>query len=95
MTRSTYADWTKLGFDSWLLAWNASTVIGLRMMTFAAGGAAASREAQLMVSEKIQAAAELQTAMMTGKLGTTPLANSQAIVRRYGAKVRANRKRLS
>lgn len=48
-----------------------------------------------MVSEKLIAATELQTAMLTGRLGTTPLSGTQAIVKRYGAKVRANRQRLS
>jgi hypothetical protein len=99
--RSPYTDWTaqtawaRVGFDSMMLAWNASAVIGLRMAKIAAGGADGAREAELMVSEKLIAATELQTAMLTGRLGTTPLSGTQAIVKRYGAKVRANRQRLS
>ena len=99
--RSPYSDWgaqaawAKVGFDSWMLAWNASAVIGLRVARIAAGGADGAREARLMVSEKLQAATEVQAALLTGGLGDTPLSGTQAIVKRYGAKVSANRKRLS
>ena len=82
-------------FDLWMLGIDASAVIGLRILKVAQGGAGASDEATLMVREKIQAAAEIQTALLSGALGETPGAISRSVIERYGAKVRANRKRLS
>jgi hypothetical protein len=48
-----------------------------------------------MVSEKLQAAMELQTRLMTGGLGHTPLLGTQGILKHYRGKVAANSKRLS
>jgi hypothetical protein len=63
--------WTSLAFDSWSLGLEASTVIGLRMMKLAAGGAAAQTEAKLMVGEKMAAGHDPADAGMTGQLGAT------------------------
>ncbi|WP_439369684.1 hypothetical protein [Bradyrhizobium sp. DASA03120] len=52
------------------------------------GGKAAQREAQLMVSEKILAAANAGTSLMAG-------ASADKIVAQYRKKVAANAKRLS
>ncbi|UVO52075.1 hypothetical protein M0208_16725 [Sphingomonas sp. SUN019] len=92
--RFPYAEWTRASIEAWSLGIEASTVIGLRLMRMATGGPLADREAQLMWSEKMQAAMELQTAWMTGGLGTTPLSGTRGAVRHYRKKVRANRKRL-
>lgn len=94
MTRWPYGGWASVGIDAWALGMEASAVIGLRVMRIAAGGAAAAGEAQLMVSEKMQAAFELQTAMVTGQLGVTPLSGARKVLRHYRRKVKANRKRL-
>jgi hypothetical protein len=76
--------------------WDASTVIALRMMRLAAGGALAQREAQRMVTEKVAAAMSAQaaaaTAVMTGR-GSRSAA--KAAERVYRRKVRANRRRLA
>jgi hypothetical protein len=58
------------------------------MMKMAAGGPGARNEAQLMVSEKIKAAAEA-----SGKLARGAMANS--VVQIYRKKVRSNSRRLS
>ena len=47
-----------------------------------------------MLSEKMQSAMELQSALVTGRLGATPLAGTQKVLRHYRRKVKANRKRL-
>ncbi len=94
MNTSPFFDWTRVATETWLLGLEAGTVIGLRMARFASGGAAANREVQLMLSEKIGSAIELQTALMTGGLGATPLSGTQATLRHYRRKVRANRLRL-
>ena len=55
MTRSP--PWTRLGFDMIALGVEASSVMALRMMRLGAGGPLAVAEAQLMVAEKVRAAA--------------------------------------
>ncbi|WP_242154443.1 hypothetical protein [Sphingomonas sp. BAUL-RG-20F-R05-02] len=47
-----------------------------------------------MVTEKVRAAIELQTRLMTGALGMTPLGATQGALKHYRRKVAANRRRL-
>jgi hypothetical protein len=70
-----------------LLAFEANGVIALRIMKLMRGGRSARREAQLMVSEKIQAAFEATASLMVG-------ASGDEIVHRYRRHVAANAKRL-
>lgn len=83
-----------LSMDMMALGWEASTVIGLRMMMLAAGGARAEAEALRMVEEKVAAAADLQFRAMTGGLGHHPVAVGSASVARLRRAVRANARRL-
>jgi hypothetical protein len=87
--------WLRLNMSMMQLGAEAGGVMALRMMKLAAGGAAATAEAELMVSEKILAAAEIQrnawTAAFTGAAHLTP----QRTIAHYRRKVRANRRRLS
>ena len=69
--------------------------MGLRTMRLARGGDAGVREATLMVSEKIEAAFELQRSLFAAGLSLTPLMGTQTALRHYERKVAANRKRLS
>ncbi|HEX4712243.1 hypothetical protein [Phenylobacterium sp.] len=86
--------WLNLGMDSLWLGAEAQGVIALRMMKFAAGGPAAAAEAELMVAEKLRAAAETQTQLLTSVLtGKGHLAPARAVAG-YRRKVRANRRRL-
>ena len=70
-----------------MLAIDANRVIGLRLMKLMLGGRGARREAQLMISEKIDAAVEASASLMAG-------ASGDEIVRRYRRRVAANAKRL-
>ena len=70
-----------------MLAIDANYVVGLRVMKLMLGGRGARREAQLMVSEKIDAAVEASASLMAG-------ASGDEIVRRYRRRVTANAKRL-
>jgi len=70
-----------------LLAVEANQVIALRMMKLMRGGRRARREANLMVSEKILAAFEAASSLMTG-------ASGDEIVQGYRRHVAANAKRL-
>lgn len=95
MTRKTSQDWMTTGLSLWQLGAEANAVIMLRMARFAMGGPSAQKEAQLMIAEKVQAAAELQIRVMTGALGATPLSGTKKTISHYQRKVSANRKRLS
>ena len=70
-----------------MLAIDANRVVGLRVMKLMLGGRGARREAQLMVSEKIDAAFKASASLMAG-------ASGDEIVRRYRRRVAANAKRL-
>jgi hypothetical protein len=86
--------WLRAGFDAWCLGIEATSVVGLRVAKIAAGGSVGSAEAMLMVSEKVQAGADLQTAFASGQLGPTPLAGLQTALRYFRRKVMANKRRL-
>jgi hypothetical protein len=70
-----------------MLAVEANGVVALRMMKLMLGGRRARREAELMVSEKIDAAFKATASLMAG-------ASGDDIVRRYRQRVAANAKRL-
>jgi hypothetical protein len=70
-----------------MLAAEANHVVGLRVMKMMRGGRGARHEAELMISEKIDAAIEAGAGLMTG-------ASGDEIVRRYRRRVAANAKRL-
>lgn len=94
MYKWAYGGWADAGIDAWTLGMEASAVIGLRTLRMATGGVDAGEEARLMISEKMQAALELQTALATGRLGQDPLAGTRKVLRHYRRKVKANRTRL-
>lgn len=82
-------------FDLFRLGCESSLVIGLRMMTFAAGGAKAMSEAELMTVEKMQAAAFVMidsTFAMAG--GKSAESIGRGAIAHYRHKVVANRRRL-
>lgn len=95
MNQNNLAAWTRASCDFWMLGAEAASVMSLRMMRLSAGGAAGAKEAELMVAEKVQAAVELQTRFMTGAVGLSPLAATQAFLKHYRRKVAANSKRLA
>jgi hypothetical protein len=74
--------------ESTMLAVEACEVIRLRLAMFANADDAAEREAQLMVSEKVDAMLEASASLMAG-------ATPAAIIGRYREHVAANTRRLS
>ncbi|UVO53657.1 hypothetical protein [Sphingomonas sp. SUN039] len=94
MRNSLFAIWIGIGFDALKLGMDANSVIGLRLAKIATGGVAGTEEARLMVAEKMQAAAQLQTAFLTGRLGITPVAVAQTTLRYCSKMVVANQRRL-
>jgi hypothetical protein len=80
--------------DAWALGVEASSVVALRMLKFAGGGAAAEAEARRMVSEKIEAGLALGALAWSGGLGLTAPRAASVTLAHYRRKVRANRRRL-
>lgn len=94
MKASQQTAWLRLGVDAWSLGLQAAQVIGLRTARIAGGGPAAGLEAWLMLSEKWQAAAELQADLLTRGPNSTPLAATRRAMSHYRRKVAANDRRL-
>ncbi|TNC11413.1 hypothetical protein FF100_20030 [Methylobacterium terricola] len=83
-----YDSWLRLGLDTVRLGLEAQTVVALRLAKLSLGGTAAQIEAERMVTEKMEAAAEAAMTLASG--GT-----AERVVRDYRRKVRANAVRLS
>ncbi|MET0273316.1 MAG: hypothetical protein ABW360_10020 [Phenylobacterium sp.] len=92
---ATRNPWVRLAFDSFALGAEAQGVVALRMLKLAGGGAAAAVETQLMISEKLKAAAEVQAQVMTSLLTGSGHLAPQRAVSQYRRTVRANRRRLT
>ncbi len=87
--------WLHIWVDTWSLGFEACSVIALRALKMAAGGAAAAKEAHRMVSEKIEASVALQGKALSGGLGITALSAAAHTLEHYRAKARANQIRLA
>lgn len=74
--------------SSLMLAFEAQRVIELRLVRLAWGGNEGFAEAQSMVMEKVNAAAEAATTLMLG-------GSHETVIARYREHVAANTKRLS
>lgn len=88
------ASWSRLMFDASRLWADAGMVVALRSWRMMSGGpAVAQREADRMLSEKVEAGFELAGALAGGRV-TTPEAAARKALGVYGKRVRGNRKRL-
>jgi hypothetical protein len=87
--------WFGFGMNAWSLGIDASSVIALRTLKIAAGGAAAEVEACRMVSEKIETVLALQALALTGGLGLTASSVATKMLTHYRRKVHVNRRRLA
>ncbi len=85
--RGAMIDWCVLGLE-------ASLVLPLRLWRLSWPGAAAHEEARLMVTEKVEAHAQLARHVASGAMGKTPGEVSHGVARHYLGYVRANRRRL-
>jgi hypothetical protein len=94
-TMRTRNPWFGLSMQGARLAWDAQTVIALRLMRLGLGGTKARSEAQRMVTEKFAALAEAQAraaaAVMTGQSGQRA---AKKVLSVYQKRVRRNRRRL-
>lgn len=87
--------WVRIGFNAWSLGFEASSVIGLRLMKIAAGGAAGEAETRLMFREKFEAGWTIQGKVLTGALGQTLQTATARTLAHYRRKVRSNQRRLA
>lgn len=76
------------GYETTMLALEANGVIGLRSIKIARGGFAVVHEINLMVQEKVDAAAEAMTTLMGG-------GDVEAVLKGYRRRVTSNAQRLS
>jgi hypothetical protein len=88
--------WLALAFKTMQLGVETQSVIALRMMRLAAGGARGRTEATRMVGEKVGALAEAQTAAAAAILtGRAQKVVAGKVLTAYKKRVGANRRRLS
>jgi hypothetical protein len=82
-----FAYWIKLSLDSTMLAVEAQTVIGLRLMMLGAAGTAAPTEVHRMVTEKASAFIDATATLARG-------GSAHKVIAGYRKHVRANSRRL-
>ena len=87
------ADWSRLIFDASQMWAEAGVVVALRSWRMMAGGPAARREFERMISEKVEAGSELTGALAGGRV-KSPKAAARTALGIYGTRVRGNRRRL-
>jgi hypothetical protein len=91
-----YNPWLGIAFKAIELGIEAQSVIALRMMRLAAGGARGRAEASRMVAEKVGALAAAQTAAAAAILtGRREKIVAGKVLSTYRKRVRANRRRLT
>lgn len=94
-SKTGFGDWASMAMQSTMLAWEAQQVIALRLARLALGDAAARRESQRMVTEKIHAMSDSSQMMLRAALSGQPEQGAKKVIGRYRRTVRANRRRLS
>jgi hypothetical protein len=88
--------WFLLACDAAQLGFEAQTVIALRLVRLATGGASAWPEVQRMVSEKAAAVVDAHVATIGGTVtGHKSAQVAKKVLRIYKKRVRANKRRLS
>ena len=76
------------GYEATMLALEANSVIGLRLVKIAHGGVDAVHEVHLMVQEKVEAGAEAMATLVSG-------GSVEAVLAGYRRRVAFNAQRLS
>jgi len=93
-SKSPFSLWTDMAMQSAKLAIESQQVIAMRLTKMALGGPDVQREAELMVSEKMEAMQQGAKILMMGTLGGKHDMGAGQVMRHYRTKVRANRRRL-
>ena len=91
-----WTDWCALSLRTAQLGWEAQSVIALRLMRLAARGSGSQTEARRMVTEKVAALAEAQSAAAIAVIkGGKSHRVAKKVLGVYKKRVRANRRRLT
>jgi hypothetical protein len=93
--RRSRSKMNKLFSDAFKMSFAANQVIGLRLLKIATGGAHGKRESELMVSEKIEAAAEASLAAATSMATGQPHLAAEHALAVYTKRVNGNLRRLT
>ena len=92
----TWNAWCALSLQTARLGWEAQNVIALRMLRIAAQRPGSQTEARRMVTEKVPALAEAQSAASTAVIkGGKGHLVAKKVLGVYKKRVRANRRRLT
>ncbi|MGB6537689.1 MAG: hypothetical protein WBF58_17200 [Xanthobacteraceae bacterium] len=87
--------WLALSVQATRLGWEAQSVIALRIMRLATGGARGQAEANRMVTEKVAALAEAQGAAAAAAImGGNSERVAKSVMRVYRKRIRGNRRRF-
>jgi hypothetical protein len=86
--------WAEMAMQSTMLAIESQQVIAMRLTKFAMGGPGVQREAELMISEKMESLAQASQMMVMAALGGKQDFGASKVVHHYRQKVRANVRRL-
>ena len=88
--------WARLAMQAAVTGFEAQSVMALRFMRLATGGARAQSEARRMVTEKVMALGEAQSAAARAAIkGDKSHRTAAKVLRVYKRRVRKNRRRLS
>jgi len=88
--------WARLAMHVAVTGFEAQSVMALRFMRLAAGGARAQSEARRMVTEKVMALGEAQSAATVAAIkGDKGHRVATKVLRVYKRRVRKNRRRLA
>jgi hypothetical protein len=88
--------WARLTMQAAVTGFEAQSVMALRFMRLAAGGARARSEASRMITEKVTALGEAQSAAVRAAIkGDKNHRAATKVLRVYKRRVRKNRRRLS
>jgi len=91
-----FNNWIAFSWEAARLGWEAQSVIMLRMMKLAMGGAPGRAEAHRMAQEKIAAAAEAVTAAASAAASAGSHSTAaRKVLQVYKKRVRSNKRRLS
>jgi len=93
-TKSPFSLWANMATQATKLAIESNQVIAMRLTKMAFGGPDVQKEAELMVSEKMDAMVKSSQMLMMGALGGSHDMGAGKVMQHYRSKVRANRKRL-
>jgi hypothetical protein len=94
-SKTAFGNWAAMAMHGTMLAIESQQVIALRLTKLAMGEPDSQREAELMVTEKVNAMIDSGQMMFKAALGGQADMGAEKILKHYRTTVRANRRRLS